>query len=149
MARSSLWQYEARCRNRWKTHCFHSELTSEIPTDHVRDDAVRPHSLGSGGGGSPPATERLSVRCSRPPDTLVGRGAINCDKCVEIADLSIWTHRESAIHQCLLCYLSLCGCQGAAQRRRCGRFWTCGGRLHLGRCLPRRQLGKADEHNDQ
>lgn len=58
--------------------CFNPELTCEVPTDHIRDDAVRPHSLRSGCGRSPPPTETLSVCGSLTPDAL--SGAVNCAK---------------------------------------------------------------------
>ena len=58
---------------------FSSQLTAEVPADHVRDDAVRPHSLGSRGGCSPPPMEPPQACCSLTPDALPGGGAGNCN----------------------------------------------------------------------
>lgn len=73
------------CKDRRKTHDFHSELTTEIPTDHIRDDAVRPHTLRSGGGCSPPAMDALSACSFMTPGALIKSGAIN------------WKHEESEL----------------------------------------------------
>lgn len=78
----TVYSTKVPCNNRWNIHCFHSELTTEIPTDHIRDDAIWPHSLRSGGGCSPSAMETLSVCSSLTPDTLIGYGTVNCNKCM-------------------------------------------------------------------
>lgn len=54
-----------------------SNLTTEVATDHIRDDAIGPHSLGPGGGGSPPAKEPGRPRCSPPPGASIGGGTVD------------------------------------------------------------------------
>lgn len=54
-----------------------SNLTTEVAADHIRDDAIGPHSLGPGGGGSPPAKELGRRHCSPPPGASVGGGTVD------------------------------------------------------------------------
>lgn len=54
-----------------------SNLTTEVATDHVRDDAIGPHSLGPGGGGSPPAKELGRPGGSPPPGASIGGGTVD------------------------------------------------------------------------